>query len=68
MQKFKKEIKSKKWLVFRNIMFALMAITFILAIILSVLSHYQMDKYIEALQQSGYEIEMQESVYSRKSS
>lgn len=64
--KKKKVIKSKKWLVFRNIMFVLMAITFILAIILSVLSHYQMDKYIEALQQSGYEIEMQESVYNGK--
>ena len=47
-------------------MFVLLAITVILSIALSILKTYQMDNYVDLLEQNGYEIELQESVYNGK--
>lgn len=63
----KKEVtNSKRWLVVRKVMFVLLAIIVILSIALSILKQYQMDNCVEVLEQNGYEIELQESVYNGK--
>ena len=64
--KKKKVTNSKRWLVVRKVMFVLLAIIVILSIALSILKTYQMDNYVELLEQNGYEIELQESVYNGK--
>ena len=64
--KKKKVTNSKRWLVVRKVMFVLLAIIVILSIALSILKTYQMDNYVELLEQKGYEIELQESVYNGK--
>lgn len=64
--KKKKVTNSKRWLVVRRVMLVLLAITVILSIVLSILKTYQMDNYVELLEQNGYEIELQESVYNGK--
>ena len=64
--KKKKVTNSKRWLVVRKVMFVLLAIIVILSIVLSILKQYQMDNYVEVLEQNGYEIELQESVYNGK--
>lgn len=64
--KKKKVTNSKGLLVLRRVMFVLLAITVILSIVLSLLKQYQMDNYVELLEQNGYEIELQESVYNGK--
>lgn len=64
--KKKKVTNSKRWLVVRKVMFVLLAIIVILSIALSILKIYQMDNYVELLEQNGYEIELQESVYNGK--
>lgn len=64
--KKKKVTNSKRWLVVRKVMFVLLAIIVILSIALSILKTYQLDNYVELLEQNGYEIELQESVYNGK--
>ena len=64
--KKKKVTNSKRWLVVRRVMLVLLAITVILSIVLSILKTYQMDNYVELLEQNGYEIELQGSVYNGK--
>ena len=64
--KKKKVTNSKRWLVVRKVMFVLLAIIVILSIALSILKTYQMDNYVDLLEQNGYEIELQESVYNGK--
>lgn len=64
--KKKKVTNSKRWLVVRRVMFVLLAIIVILSIALSILKTYQMDNYVDLLEQNGYEIELQESVYNGK--
>ena len=64
--KKKKVTNSKGLLVLRRAMFVLLAIIVILSIVLNILKQYQMDNYVELLEQNGYEIEMQESVYNGK--
>lgn len=62
--KRKKVIKSKKWSLVRNIISVLILIVFILSIILLILKNHKIDEYMELLQQNGYYIEMEESLYN----
>ncbi len=64
--KKKKVTNTKGWLILRRIMFGLLVITVILSVVLSILKQNQMDNYVEVLEQNGYEIELQESVYNGK--
>ena len=64
--KKKKVTNSKRWLIVRRVIFVLFAMAFLLSIALSIINSNQMDNYIESLEQSGYEIEIQESVYNGK--
>ena len=64
--KKKKVTNTKGWLILRRIMFGLLVITVILSVVLSILKQNQMNNYVELLEQNGYEIEMQESVYNGK--
>ena len=64
--KKKKVTNTKGWLILRRIMFGILVITVILSVVLSILKQNQMDNYVEVLEQNGYEIELQESVYNGK--
>ena len=64
--KKKKVTNTKGWLILRRIMFGLLVITVILSVVLSILKQNQMNNYVKLLEQNGYEIEMQESVYNGK--
>lgn len=64
--KKKKVTNSKGLLVLRRAMFVLLTIIVILSIVLWILKQNQMDNYVELLEQNGYKIEMQESVYNGK--
>ena len=62
--KKKKVVKSKMGLIIRKILFAVYAIIFLISIVCFILKQNQIEQYQNLLEQNGYSIEMEESIYN----